>query len=160
MATYDMTLGATLGGETANTTADLPDVRRHAYMVEALLDISEIPNYTQADGDVFQLLEVPAGTLILEAGVEVLTAFDGTAPTVDVDLAAGADIIDGGDVSSTGYIDGAGLAGVVTADDTIDVKLIDTNEDNTEGKLRVFAVVCHVDGVAETADEVVRDQLA
>jgi len=78
MAIYDMTLGATLGGETADTTADLPDVRRHAYMVEAILDISAI----------------------------------------------------------------------------------DTNEDNTEGKLRVFAVVCHVDGVAETADEVVRDQLA
>ena len=171
MATFDLTAGSTTSTEAANSIAALPESRRPAYMVEAVLDISKIDNYTCTNGDVFQVLELPAGTFVIAAGAEVLTAFDGTSPTVDIDFAAGDDIVDGGDVTSTGYLaagtnGGANLTSqatftqLVSTTDTIDVKLIAASADVTVGKLRVYAVVVDLDGVAETADEVDRDQLA
>ena len=171
MATFDLTAGSTTSTEAANSIAALPESRRPAYMVEAVLDISKIDNYTCTDGDVFQVLELPAGTFVIAAGAEVLTVFDGTTPTVDIDFAAGDDIVDGGDVTATGYLaagtnGGANLTSqatftqLVSTTDTIDVKLIAASADVTVGKLRVYAVVVDLDGVAETADEVDRDQLA
>ena len=171
MATFDMTLGSTISTEAADSIAVLPEARRNAYMVEAILDISKLPSYSCANGDIFQLLEIPANTFIIAAGAEVLTAFDGTTPTVDIDFAAGDDIVDGGDVTSTGYLaagsnGGANLTSqatftqLVSATDTIDVKLIAASADVTVGKLRVYAIVVDLDGIAEGADEVARDQLA
>ena len=49
---------------------------------------------------------------------------------------------------------------LVTTTDTIDVKLIASSADVTAGKLRVYAIVIDMDGIAESADEVDRDQLA
>lgn len=171
MATYDLTLGSTKSSTAADSIAALPDVRNQAYMVEAILDISKIDNYTCVNGDIFQVLEIPANTFIIAAGAEVLTVFDGTTPTVDIDFAAGDDIVDGGDVTALGYLaagtnGGANLTSqatftqLVTTTDTIDVKLIAASADVTAGKLRVYAVVVDLDGIAETADEVDRDQLA
>jgi hypothetical protein len=171
MATYDLTLGSTKSSTAANSVATLPDVRNQAYMVEAILDISKISNYTCVNGDIFQVLEIPAGTFIVAAGAEVLTAFNGTTPTVDIDFAEGDDIVDGGSVTSTGYL-AAGTNGganntaqatftqLITTTDTIDVKLIAASADVTSGKLRVYAIVVDMNTIANTADEVDRDQLA
>jgi len=100
MAIFDLTAGSTTSTEAANSIAALPESRRPAYMVEAVLDISKIDNYTCTNGDIFQVLEIPAGTFVIAAGAEVLTAFDGTTPTVDIDFDAGDDIVDGGVVTS------------------------------------------------------------
>ena len=176
MSTFDMT-----SKDTAGVSSDSIAVNQASRagtsmrMVEAILDISKITNYSCTDGDIFQLLEIPAGTFVLFAGAEVLTAFDGTSPTVDIDLAAGDDIIDGGDVSSTGFLaEGSngqandvttGAASLFTqfqsSTDTIDVKLIAGSADVTEGKLRVYACVIDCNGEhKQLADEVDRDQLA
>jgi hypothetical protein len=171
MATFDLTAGSTISSEAANSIAALPESRRPAYLVEAILDIEKIANYSCTNGDVFQTLEIPANTFIVAAGAEVLKAFNGTSPTVDIDFGAGDDIVDGGDVASTGYLaagtnGGANLTSqatfvqLVSTTDTIDVKLIAASADVTEGRLRVYAVVVDLDGVAETANEVDRDQLA
>lgn len=171
MATFDLTVGSTISSEAANSIAALPESRRPAYLVEAILDIEKIANYSCTNGDIFQTLEIPANTLIVAAGAEVLKVFNGSSPTVDIDFAAGDDIVDGGDVTSTGYLaagtnGGANLTSqatfvqLVSTTDTIDVKLIAASADVTEGRLRVYAVVVDLDGVAETADEVDRDQLA
>jgi hypothetical protein len=171
MATYDLTLGSTKSSTAADSIAAFPDVRNQAYMVEAILDLSKIANYTCANGDIFQVLEIPANTFIIAAGVEVLTVFNGTSPTVDVDFAAGDDVVDGGDVTALGYLaagtnGGANLTSqstftqLVTTTDTIDVKLIAASADVTAGALRVYAVLVDLDGIAETATEVDRDQLA
>jgi len=176
MATFDMTSSAT-AGVNSNSIAVLQANRNGTAMrmVEAILDISKITDYSCTDGDIFQLLEIPAGTLVLFAGAEVLTAFDGTSPTVDIDFAAGDDIIDGGDVSSAGFLaEGTngqandvttGAASLFTqfqsATDTIDVKLIAGSADVTVGKLRVYACVIDCNGEhKQLADEVDRDQLA
>ena len=145
------------------------------YMREARLDIAKMveDGYSCTDGDIFQLLEIPANTMVLFAGAEVETAFNGSSPTVDIDFAAGDDIVDGGDVSSAGFLasgsNGAAMttSGTitftqhVTTTDTIDVKLIASSADVTSGILRVVA--CCVDTgprgrVAPT--EVDRDLLA
>lgn len=171
MATFNLRLGSTRSSTAANSIASLPDVRKQAYMVEEILDISKIANYTCTNGDVFEVLEIPAGTFVVAAGAEVLTAFNGTTPTVDIDFAAGDDIVDGQSVTSTGYLAAGSNGGanntaqstftqLVTTTDTIDVKLICAAANVTSGILRVYAIVVDVDGVADGADEVDRDQLA
>lgn len=171
MATYDLTLGSTKSSTAANSIAAFPDVRNQAYMIEGILDISKIANYTCVNGDIFQVLEVPAGSFVIAAGAEVLTAFNGTTPTVDIDFAGGDDIVDGASVATTGYL-AAGTNGganstaqttftqLVTAADTIDVTLAAASADVTAGKLRVYAIVIDMNTIANTADEVDRDQLA
>jgi hypothetical protein len=177
MATYDMTSSATVGVDSNSIAAA---TSRHAamgmYMREARLDIAKMveDGYSCANGDIFQLLEIPANTMVLFAGAEVETAFNGSSPTVDIDFAAGDDIVDGGDVSAAGFLAsgtngqamtvGTGAASTftqhVTATDTIDVKLIAASADVTSGILRVVA--CCIDTgprgrVAPT--EVSRDQV-
>ncbi len=175
MATFDMTSSAT-AGVNSNSIASLPASRdgMNMRMVEAILDISKITDYSCTNGDIFQLLEIPANTFVLFAGAEVLTAFDGTSPTVDIDFAAGDDIVDGGDVTSAGFLaEGTngqandtmtGAASTftqfVTTTDTIDVKLIASSADVTTGVIRVYACVVDVNGAQELAAEVVRDALA
>ena len=172
MATFDMTASST-AGVNSDSIAVLPASRdgMDMRMVEAILDISKITDYSCTNGDIFQLLEIPANTFVLFAGAEVLTAFDGSSPTVDIDFAEGDDIIDGGDVSSAGFLaEGTngqandtmtGAASTftqfVTTTDTIDVKLIASSADVTTGKLRVYACVVDVNGAQELAAEVARD---
>ena len=173
MATFDMTSSAT-AGVNSNSIAAMPASRNglNMRMVEAILDIEKITDYSCTNGDIFQLLEIPANTMVLFAGAEVLKAFNGTSPTVDIDFAAGDDIVDGGDVTSTGFL-ASGTNGSamttsgtltftqhVTTTDTIDVKLIAASADVTEGRLRVIACVADTNGAQELATEVTRDALA
>ena len=176
MATFDMT-ASTTAGVSSDSIAVLPGSRPGTgmRMIESILDISKITDYSCTAGDIFQLLEIPAGTLVLFAGAEVLTAFNGTSPTVDIDFAAGDDIIDGGDVSSAGFlaegtngqandvVTGAAstFTQFVSTTDTIDVKLIAGSADVSSGKIRVYACVIDCNGEhQQLADEVDRDQLA
>ena len=178
MATFDMTSKATAGVDSDTIAAA---TSRHAamgmYMREARLDIAKMveDGYSCTNGDIFQLLEIPANTLVLFAGAEVETAFNGTSPTVDIDFAAGDDIVDGGDVSSAGFL-ASGTNGQsmvvntaaadtftahVTTTDTIDVKLIASSADVTSGILRLVA--CCIDTGARggrAPTEVDRDLLA
>lgn len=173
MATYNLTNGTVAGGATI-AAGTYPDVRNQAYMIEATLDVPKLIDagaFTVAgNNDVFELLSIPANTLVVSAGAEVITAFDGTSPTADIDFAAGDDIVDGGNLEAVGYL-AAGSNGTaigtatanytqfVTAADTIDVKLSVTG-DVTEGKLRVFAVAVDCNSIQTLTDEVDRDQLA
>ena len=108
--------------------------------------------YSGTDGDVFQLLEIPAGVLVLNAGAEVMKAFNSSV-TADIDFAGGDDIVDGADVTSTGFC-AAGSNGqtntvvgsaastytqFVTTTDTIDVTLAGAAP--TTGRIRVYATV-------------------
>lgn len=176
MATYDLTARSTVGVN-ADTIAAYPIQQslNQMQVVEATLDIEKLiaAGYTVANGDVFQLLEIPADTYVFAVGAEVTKAFDGTSPTVDIDFAAGDDLIDGGDVSSTGWLaagsNGQGLTHntngaaltftpLVTTTDTIDVKLIAASADVTEGRLRVVAIVCNLEETGRVyPTEVTRD---
>ena len=173
MATFDLTSSAT-AGVNSNSIAALPACRNglNMRMIEGILDIDKLTNYSCTNGDIFQVVEIPANTMVLFAGAEVLKAFDGSSPTVDIDFAEGDDIVDGGDVTSTGFLasgsNGAAMttSGTitftqhVTTTDTIDVKLIASSADVTTGRLRVVACVVDTNGAQELATEVDRDTLA
>ena len=154
MATFDMTLKSTTG-VSADSIATLQATRRGSAMrmVDAILDIDALAadGYSCTNGDIFQLLEIPANTFLLFAGAEVLKAFDGSSPTVDIDFAEGDDIIDGGDVTSTGIL-AEGTNGqandVITGADSLFECFVTTTD------------TIDVNGYAEEADEVDRDQLA
>ncbi len=178
MPTFDLTSRATPGVYSDS----IPVLRsRHLQMpvekVEAILDISKLveAGVTIATGDVFQLLEIPANTLILSAGAQVLTPFNGTSPTVDIDFDAGDDIVDGGNVAAaagtylaSGTNGSANTVGPVagaytpfqTTTDTIDVTLTVTGNP-TVGVLRVYAVICRLATFSDIVPtEVRRDQRA
>ena len=166
MATFDMTSSAT-GGVNADSIAAHNSSEKIAYSMEAVLDIASITGYSCTNGDIFQLLEIPANSVILSAGCEVLTAFNGTSPTIDVGTNAGDTIIDGGDAATAGYpakgTNGAVLgtfSALVTTADTIDVKLIASSNDVTSGKLRVWAVVADIADKSAAATSAARDALA
>ena len=164
-------------GVSSNSIAALPSQTGMGAMrmMQAYLDIDALvtAGYSGADGDIFQLLEIPAGTLVLFAGAEVEKAFTGSC-TLDMDFAAGDDIIDGADITSTGFCaEGSngqsndvttGAASTFTqfisTTDTIDCKIAGAAP--ATGRLRVYACVidCNDVGAAGKADTVDRDQLA
>ena len=176
MATYDMTSKDTTG-VSSNSLAVLPSQTGMGTMrmVQAYLDIDALvaAGYSGADGDIFQLLEIPAGCLVLFAGAEVEKAFTGSC-TLDMDFAAGDDIIDGADITSTGYCaEGSngqfndvttGSASLFTqfqsATDTIDCKIAGAAP--ATGRLRAYACIidCNDLGASGKAADVDRDQLA
>ena len=88
MATYDMTSSSTTG-VSSNSIAALPSQSGMGAMrmIQAYLDIDALvaEGYSGANGDIFQLLEIPAGTLVLFAGAEVEKAFTSSC-TLDMDL--------------------------------------------------------------------------
>ena len=176
MATYDMTSSSTTG-VSSNSIAVLPSETGMGAMrmVQAYLDIDALvaAGYSGADGDIFQLLEIPAGCLVLFAGAEVEKAFTGSC-TLDMDCAAGDDIIDGADITSTGFCaEGSngqsndvttGAASTftqfVSSTDTIDCKIAGAAP--ATGRLRAYACIidCNDLGAAGKATDVDRDQLA
>ena len=176
MATYDMTSKDTTG-VSSNSIAALPSQTGMGAMrmIQAYLDIDALvaEGYSGADGDIFQLLEISAGTLVLFAGAEVEKAFTGSC-TLDMDFAAGDDIIDGADITSTGFCaEGSngqsndvttGAASTftqfVSTTDTIDCKIAGAAP--ATGRLRAYACIidCNDLGAAGKATDVDRDQLA
>ena len=178
MATYDLTAKSTTGVSADSNTNYPSQTNPGAYVLEKELNITRLvadgtfDNVTS--GDVFQLLEIPANTIVLVAGANVTTAFTGGSATADIDFAAGDDIIDGGDISSTGYL-AAGSNGqtntivgsaattftqLVSTADTIDVTIAATDTACVSGVIRVYAVVLDIASQQTGRDEVDRDLLA
>ena len=73
MATFDLTSSAT-AGVNSNSIAALPASRNglNMRMIEGILDIDKLTNYSCTNGDIFQVVEIPANTMVLFAGAEVL----------------------------------------------------------------------------------------
>ena len=176
MATFDLTAKSTTGVG-ANVVAGIP-TQSGTHVVRTIqeyLDIDALiaAGNTIADGDVFQMLEIPAGTLVLNAGAEVMKAFTGSC-TLDMDFGGGDDIIDGADITSAGFcaagtngqtnVVGTGSASTYTqfigTTDTIDCTIAGAAA--ATGRLRVYATVidCNDHGAVDRATEVDRDLLA
>ena len=176
MATFDLTSKDTTGVSSDSIVA-MPSAKNTHVMrnIEAYLDIDALvaAGGSFSDGDVFQVLEIPANTLVLNSGAEVMKAFTSSC-TLDMDFAAGDDIIDGADITSTGFC-AAGTNGqtntivgsaastytqFVTTTDTIDAKIAGAAP--ATGRLRMYATVIDLagHGLDDKPDEVDRDQLA
>ena len=176
MATFDLTSKDTTGVSSDSIVA-MPSAKNTHVMrnIEAYLDIDALvaAGGSFSDGDIFQVLEIPANTLVINAGAEVMKAFTGSC-TLDMDFAGGDDIIDGADITSTGFC-AAGTNGqtntivgsaastytqFVTTTDTIDAKIAGAAP--ATGRLRMYATVIDLagHGLDDKPDEVDRDQLA
>lgn len=143
MATYNVSGGATTHAATG----------RFPYVLENVIDIGQVAsNAGIGVAGILQAIAVPAETLVLDAGFEVLTTLTGTAPDIDLGIT-------GGDVDE--WVDGNnGAAGYATkavasphhvffgTADTIDL-LFNTNA-ATAGVIRVWAIMCDVKGIRET----------
>jgi hypothetical protein len=146
MATYDVTGPSNAGARPGRFSAGI----RTPYLVENTIDISAVNSDAgTADGDILQCIDIPAETLILHAGVEVLTALSSSA-TIDLGV-TGADpdrYVDG-DTNATGYSTLTATARMVSASaDTLDALI--AGAASSAGKIRVFALLCDVSGVDET----------
>jgi len=159
MATITATLANTHGSSSRG---------RQPYYVQQIVDLTA--NSINPNGDVVQVLTVPANTKIIAAGFQVTTSAtqntgtDATAilgTAVDDNEYVAAFDIDG--ASDGAYAPCATPAGevVITSADTLDLTLAGSGASFSAGKIRVYAVLQDVSDIGEMeADEVGRDQLA
>lgn len=102
------------------------------------------------NADILQIMDIPAETMVMGAGIEVITADTDGSADILMDLGYGSNVdvfVDGGDPSSTGYL-GAGTngalafanAGRFTAADTLDIVLGQASSfsSNDDWVIRVF----------------------
>ena len=114
-------------------------------IVEVVLDFSSTDLTTSDSVEVF---EMKANTLVLMAGVEVLTLASTGSPVLDLGDDADDDIYAAAVAGHTAVASGTTSVGkFYTAADTIDLI---ANTATFDGKVRVFAVIAEL-GTAETA---------
>jgi len=177
MATFDMTSVDT-AGVGANVLAVPTNVGNTVRTIEAILDIDAMitAGATIANGDIFQLLEIPAESVIVAAGAEIMKSFTASC-TCNIDFGAGDDIVDGAaldaaagtylvkgsngeaNIVNTGAAStfAAEALAVVGAADTIDVVIAGAAA--ATGRLRVYAVVADISAAHTEAGEAQRDLL-
>lgn len=118
--------------------------------------------------DVIEAISVPANTVILNAGIEIITVLGGESSDNTFDLGTGVDadnFVDGfdSDAAAAGaYAQNAAAFQPIVVGataDTIDITIATATTAPTSGVARVWAVLMNVDGRI-LADEVDRDQLA
>ena len=177
MATYDMTSVDT-AGVGANVLAVPTVIGNAVRTIEAILDIDAMvtAGYSGANGDIFQLLEIPAESVMLAGGAEIMKSFTASC-TCNIDFAGGDDIVDGAalDAAAGTYlvlgtngeanIVNTGAASTfaaeslacVAAADTIDVVVAGAAA--ATGRLRVYAVIADVSAAMTEAAVAQRDLL-
>ena len=142
MATYNVT---GVGGTTGH-----PSNGRTPYLVENTIDVSAVNGDSgSANGDILYAIDIPAETLIMEAGIEVITALSSSA-TMDLGITGGdVDNFVDGDTNATGYATLTATARLVVASaNTLDV--LTAGAASSAGKIRVWAVLCDVAGIDES----------
>lgn len=162
MATVTTLAGGKVDGFTAG---------RMPYFKEVLIDFAAAATAkgsALASADVIEAISVPANTLILNAGLEVVTVAGGESNDTTVDLGVTTtepDIfIDGFDLDAAAagaYAQNAAAFQplVIGTADTIDLLIATATTAPTSGVVRVFAILMDVDA-RKTAAEVDRDVLA
>jgi hypothetical protein len=147
MATWDKT---GVGGTTGH-----PSNGRTPYLVENTVNLD---TFNPAQNDVVQAIDVPAETLVMAAGVEVLVACSASV-VLDVGITGSTAgfsdpdaFVDAYDATGASYAprdvaDGAPMLTCKVAD-TIDVLVACAQ--STVGKIRVWAVLCDISGIDET----------
>ena len=154
MATYDVT-----GPGGVNRPGRFNPGVRIPYLVENTIDVSQINSGSgSAQNDVLQCIDVPAETLIMAAGVEVLTACSSSV-VIDIGVTGSSAGFSDPDAFVAAY-DATGAAyaprDVADAAPMLTCKVADTIDAlmagaaSTAGKIRVWAVLCDISGVDET----------
>ena len=165
-------------GVGANVLAVPTVVGNTVRTIEAILDIDAMiaAGATIANGDIFQLLEIPAESVMVAGGAEIMKSFTASC-TCNIDFAGGDDIIDGAaldaaagtylvkgsngeaNIVNTGAAStfAAEALALVGAADTIDVVIAGAAA--ATGRLRVYAVIADVSAAMTEAAVAQRDLL-
>ena len=143
---------------------------RKPYMVQTVLNLATAlsdKGSALAASDVVPVIAVKKGTMILNAGIEVDTASDGSTFTVDLGMVDADVFVDGFDGTSAAAVVAQNPAAyqpvMAVADDNIDLTIASLSGGAvTTGKMRIWAVMmdCTDRGNDGTAQEVDRDTLA
>jgi hypothetical protein len=162
MATVTTLAGGTVDGFTAG---------RMPYFKEVLIDFAAAATAkgsALAAADVIEAISVPANTIILNAGLEVITVAGGESSDTTVDLGVTTtepdNFIDGFDLDAAAagaYAQNAAAFQpvVIGTADTIDLLIATATTAPTSGVVRIFAILMDIDA-RKTAAEVDRDVLA
>lgn len=162
MATVTTLAGGKVDGFTAG---------RMPYFKEVLIDFAAAATAkgsALAAADVIEAISVPANTIILNAGLEVVTVAGGESNDTTVDLGVTTtepdNFIDGFDLDAAAagaYAQNAAAFQplVIGTADTIDLLIATATTAPTSGVVRVFAILMDIDA-RKTAAEVDRDVLA
>jgi len=145
---------STMNDQLATLTLDgFPALGQKVGLVQVEIDLAEVlaeKGSALADNDVIEAIQIPAGQLVLTAGIQVVTAANGTTLTADLGIT-------GGDVDQ--FVDGGNLRAAAgtycatpvtaqhhlfTAADSIDVLLLTLTGTVSTGKFRVWALVASV----------------
>jgi hypothetical protein len=151
MATYNVT---GVGGTTGH-----PSNARTPYLVENTIDVSAVNGDSgAAQNDVLKCIDVPAETVIMAAGMEVLTACSSSV-VIDIGITGSTAgfsdpdaYVDAYDATGAAYAprDVADAAPMLTCKvaDTIDALI--AGAASSAGKIRVWAVLCDISGIDES----------
>lgn len=152
MATID--LATKLG---ANIAQSVNSTRFPINYVEVTLDFAAAATAkgsALATADIIEIIDVPAGSVVLSAGWEKLTALTGTVSVLTADLGVtGIDVdafVDGDDLfaSAVGAYSQKALAGseivIGNTADTVDLVMLTQTGTVTGGTLRVWALIADI----------------
>ncbi len=158
-----------LGDNTLRSAAGNSQRGRNPYMVQTTLNWATAlsdKGSALAAADVIPVIAVPKGTMVLNAGIEVDTATDGSTFTVDLGMVDADVFVDGFDATSAAAVVAQNPAAyqpvMAVADDNIDVTIASLSGGAvTSGKFRVWAVLMECTDMGDkAANEVARDALA
>ena len=159
-----------LGDNTLQSARGNTQRGRNPYMVQTVLNLATAlsdKGSALAAADVIPVIAVPKGNMVLNAGIEVDTASDGSTFTVDLGMVDADVFVDGFDATSAAAVVAQNPAAyqpvMAVADDNIDLTIASLSGGAvTTGKLRIWAVMmdCTDQGNDGTANEVDRDALA
>ena len=159
-----------LGDNTLQSARGNTQRGRNPYMVQTVLNLATAlsdKGSALAASDVIPVIAVPKGTMVLNAGIEVDTASDGSTFTVDLGMVDADVFVDGFDATSAAAVVAQNPAAyqpvMAVADDNIDLTIATLSGGAVStGKLRIWAVMmdCSDMGQDMTANEVDRDYLA
>lgn len=143
---------------------------RKPYMVQTVLNLATAlsdKGGALAAADVIPVIAVPKGTMVMNAGIEVDTASDGSTFTVDLGMVDPDVFVDGFDATSAAGVVAQNPAAfqpvMAVANDNIDLTIATLSGGAvTTGKFRIWAWMmdCTDTGSSKAADEVSRDYLA
>jgi hypothetical protein len=162
MATVTTLAGSASAGRTAGAVP---------YLVDVTIDFAAAATAkgsALAAADIIECINVPANTLILNAGLEVITVLGGESNDTTFDLGVTTtepdNFVDGFDADAAAagaYAQNAAAYQplVIGTADTIDLLIATATTAPTSGEVRVWAVLMNIDGRPARAS-VDREQLA
>lgn len=147
---------ATTGSPGAGTSGHPMTYARKPYIVEAVVDFS-VQN--ASTGDIFNLFNLPSGSLVLAVGAQVTTACNGTTPTCKIGHTDDDDewVAAGTAIDSTGHLAniGNGTAAPVALQVTTTGKVVNMTVSVTgtisTGVIRAWMLIVDVSTVRSSA---------